>query len=187
MRVVQWIIGCIITVVIILAYISLYNGLVKAKTWVREAWIQVDIQLEIRNDLVPKLIETIKDYTKQEQEIVTQVIQLRNKLQQLPSENRLEKMQISNQLSEALNTIFSLRESYENLEFNENFKKIQEELATAENTLAYSRQLYNSSVTSHNIKLQALPSNLIGKLHGFEKIELLETPPEYRIIPKVTF
>ncbi len=183
----QWIIGFIITFVIVLAYISLYNGLVEALSWVREAWIQVEVQLEKRNDLVLKLIETIKDYTKQEDETFTQVIQLRNKVQQFPVENRLEKMHVSNQLSESIKTVFALSESYSNLKNNENFKKLQEKLAITENKLAYSRQLYNSSVTSYNIKLQALPSNLIAKLHGFKEIELLETPPEDKIIPKISF
>lgn len=112
---------------------------------------------------------------------------MRNELNQVSAKDRLEQMHVSNQLSESLKMIFALSESYPDLKANENFKHLQEELSVIENKIAYSRQLYNSSVTSDNIKLQTFPSDLIAKMNGFKEIELLETPSEDRVVPNVTF
>ena len=159
-----WIILGIIAVVIIWA-VSAYNGLVKLKNWVSEAAAQIDVQLGRRNDLIPNLVETVKGYAKHEQETLSQVIAMRNQL----------------------TTIFALSESYPDLKANTNFIKLQEELTNTENKIAYSRQLYNSSVAQYNIKIQMIPNNIIANFGGFTKEQMLEIPAEERAVPKVQF
>ena len=163
-----WIILGIIAVVIIWA-VSAYNGIVKLKNWVSEAAAQIDVQLGRRNDLIPNLVETVKGYAKHEQETLSQVIAMRN------------------QLSGTLKTIFALSESYPDLKANTNFIKLQEELTNTENKIAYSRQLYNSSVAQYNIKIQMIPNNIIANFGGFTKEQMLEIPAEERAVPKVQF
>lgn len=182
-----WIIVGIILVLFLISYVAIYNNLVKARMWVKEAWSQIDVQLKRRNDLIPNLIETVKGYAKHEQETFEKVIQMRNQLTQAPSENHEEQMQISNQLSDTLRTIFALSESYPDLKANQNFIQLQEELTSTENKIAYARQLYNSSVATYNIKLESFPSNIIANIHGFKSEHLLETPVEEKNVPKVSF
>ncbi|WP_034551348.1 LemA family protein [Carnobacterium funditum] len=177
----------IIIVIFLISYIAIYNNLVKARMWVKEAWSQIDVQLKRRNDLIPNLVETVKGYAKHEQETFEKVIQMRNQLTQVPTENREEQMQISNQLSDTLKTIFALSESYPDLKANQNFIQLQEELTSTENKIAYARQLYNSSVATFNIKLQSFPSNIVANMHGFKSEALLETPVEEKNVPKVSF
>ena len=180
-----WIILGIIAVVIIWA-VSAYNGLVKLKNWVSEAAAQIDVQLGRRNDLIPNLVETVKGYAKQE--TLSQVIAMRNQLTNMGSNASVqEKMDVSNQLSGTLKTIFALSESYPDLKANTNFIKLQEELTNTENKIAYSRQLYNSSVAQYNIKIQMIPNNIIANFGGFTKEQMLEIPTEAREVPKVQF
>lgn len=182
-----WIIVGIILALFLISYVTIYNNLVKARMWVKEAWSQIDVQLKRRNDLIPNLIETVKGYAKHEQETFEKVIQMRNQLTQVPIENHEEKMQISNQLSDTLKTIFALSESYPDLKANQNFIQLQEELTSTENKIAYARQLYNSSVATYNIKLGSFPSNIVANIHGFKSELLLETPVEEKNVPKVSF
>ena len=182
-----WIIVGIILALFLISYVTIYNNLVKARMWVKEAWSQIDVQLKRRNDLIPNLIETVKGYAKHEQETFEKVIQMRNQLTQVPIENHEEKMQISNQLSDTLKTIFALSESYPDLKANQNFIQLQEELTSTENKIAYARQLYNSSVATYNIKLGSFPSNIVANIHGFKSEPLLETPVEEKNVPKVSF
>ncbi len=182
-----WIILGIIAVVIIWG-VSAYNGIVKLKNWVSEAAAQIDVQLGRRNDLIPNLVETVKGYAKHEQETLSQVIAMRNQLTNMGSDASVqEKMDVSNQLSGSLKTIFALSESYPDLKANTNFIKLQEELTNTENKIAYSRQLYNSSVAQYNIKIQMVPNNIIANFGGFTKEQMLEIPAEERAVPKVQF
>ena len=96
-------------------------------------------------------------------------------------------MDVSNQLSGTLKTIFALSESYPDLKANTNFIQLQEELTNTENKIAYSRQLYNSSVAQYNIKIQMIPNNIIANIGGFTKEAMLEIPAEERAVPKVQF
>ena len=182
-----WIILGIIAVVIIWA-VSAYNGLVKLKNWVSEAAAQIDVQLGRRNDLIPNLVETVKGYAKHEQETLSQVIAMRNQLTNMGSNASVqEKMDVSNQLSGTLKTIFALSESYPDLKANDSFLNLQEELTNTENKISYARQLYNSSVARYNISIQSIPTNIIAGFGGFTKEEMLETPVEARKVPEVKF
>ncbi|PLS32646.1 hypothetical protein CYV26_12820 [Carnobacterium maltaromaticum] len=182
-----WIIGIIVIVLLVLFYSSIYNGLVKARVWVQEAWSQIDVQLKRRNDLIPNLVETVKGYAAHEKDTLTKVVEMRNQLTQVPAGNHEEAMQVSNQISDSLKTIFALSESYPDLKANQNFQQLQEELTATENKIAYSRQLYNSSVATYNIKIQAFPSNIVAGIHKFAEEKMLETPTEEKAVPKVSF
>lgn len=181
-----WII-LIIVVLVIAIYITAYNGLQRAKIYTEESWSQIDVQLKRRNDLIPNLVETVKGYAKHESETFEKVVQLRNQLTQIPADNHEETLNVSNEITDSLKTIFALSENYPDLKANENFLKLQEELTNTENKIAYSRQLYNSSAAQYDQRLLTFPSNIVAKIHGFKKVDYLETPQEEKEVPKVKF
>ncbi|PEG81480.1 MULTISPECIES: LemA family protein [unclassified Lactobacillus] len=181
-----WII-LIIIVLLVGIYIAIYNGLQKSRVFVDESWSQIDVQLKRRNDLIPNLVETTKGYAKHEKSTLEGVVKLRDQLVNVPQGDHEEAMKLSNQITDSLKSIFALAEAYPDLKANQNFLKLQEELTNTENKIAYSRQLYNSSVASYDQKLLTFPSNLIAKIHGFTKIDYLETPTEEKAVPKVKF
>ncbi|MDE7056091.1 MAG: LemA family protein [Lactobacillus sp.] len=181
-----WII-LIIVVLVITIYITAYNGLQRAKIYTEESWSQIDVQLKRRNDLIPNLVETVKGYAKHESETFEKVVQLRNQLTQIPADNHEETLKVSNEITDSLKTIFALSENYPDLKANENFLKLQEELTNTENKIAYSRQLYNSSAAQYDQRLLTFPSNIVAKIHGFKKVDYLETPQEEKEVPKVKF
>lgn len=181
-----WII-LIIIVLIVAIYITTYNGLQRSRVYVDEAWSQIDVQLKRRNDLIPNLVETTKGYAQHEKSTFENIVKLRDELTQVPQGNHEEAMELSNQLTDSLKSIFALAEAYPDLKANQNFLKLQEELTNTENKIAYSRQLYNSSVATYDQKLLTFPSNLIAKIHSFTKVNYLETPAEEKNVPKVKF
>ncbi|MBA1392463.1 LemA family protein [Lactobacillus sp. XV13L] len=181
-----WII-VIIAVLLIAIYITIYNGLQKAKVYTDESWSQIDVQLKRRNDLIPNLVETTKGYAKHEKETLENVVQLRNQLTNIPSGERAETLKVSNQISDALKSIFALSENYPDLKANQNFLKLQEELANTENKIAYSRQLYNSSAALYDQKLLTFPSNIVAGIHGFKKVDYLQTSEAEKEVPQVKF
>lgn len=181
-----WII-LIIIILLIAIYITIYNGLQKSRVYAQESWSQIDVQLKRRNDLIPNLVETTKGYAKHEKTTLEGVVKLRNQLVNLPKDSHEEAMKLSNQITDSLKSIFALAEAYPDLKANQNFLKLQEELTNTENKIAYSRQLYNSTVASYDQKLLTFPSNLVAKIHGFTKINYLETPQEEKNVPQVKF
>lgn len=177
----------VVLVILALIYISMYNGLQKAKVNTEESWSQIDVQLKRRNDLIPNLVETTKGYAKHEKETLAQVINLRNQLTELPADAHAQKMEVSNQLTDTLKSIFALAEAYPDLKANQEFTKLMEELTNTENKIAYSRQLFNSSAANFNQRLLTFPSNMVAKLHHFTKVDYLEVPTEEKEAPKVSF
>ena len=177
----------VVLVILALIYISMYNGLQKAKVNTEESWSQIDVQLKRRNDLIPNLVETTKGYAKHEKETLAQVINLRNQLTELPADAHAQKMEVSNQLTDTLKSIFPLAEAYPDLKANQEFTKLMEELTNTENKIAYSRQLFNSSAANFNQRLLTFPSNMVAKIHHFTKVDYLEVPTEEKEAPKVSF
>lgn len=177
----------VVLVILSLIYISMYNGLQKAKVNTEESWSQIDVQLKRRNDLIPNLVETTKGYAKHEKETLAQVINLRNQLTELPADAHAQKMEVSNQLTDTLKSIFALAEAYPDLKANQEFTKLMEELTNTENKIAYSRQLFNSSAANFNQRLLTFPSNMVAKIHHFTKVDYLEVPTEEKEAPKVSF
>ena len=181
-----WIIIAIIVVLVIFVITS-YNGLVKSRMQTKEAWSQIDVQLKRRNDLIPNLVETVKGYAKHESGTLEKVVALRNQLVNIPTSDHEEAIKLSNQITDSLKSIFALAENYPDLKANQNFMSLQEELTNTENKIAYSRQLYNSTVAMFNEKLLTFPSNLVAKIHGFKNMDYLQTPTEEKAVPKVKF
>ena len=175
-----------IVVIFVLAWVSAYNGLIKMRNWVEESWAQIDVQLKRRYDLIPNLVETVKGYAKHEEETLTKVVELRNKMGD-STLNRQDTMEVNDQLSGALKSMFALREAYPDLKANENFKMLQEELTQTENKIAYSRQLYNNTVMKYNTKIESIPTNIIAGIHNFEKRDMLEAKAEERENVRVSF
>ena len=164
-----WIVLAII-VIIVIAIIAMYNGLVSAKVKVDNAWSQIDVQLQRRFDLIPNFVETVKGYAAHESETLEKVTQLRTSWANAGTV--AEKAELDNQLSGALKTIMAVSESYPELKANQNFSELSEELRNTENKISFSRQFYNDSVTMYNQKLQLFPSNIIAGMFNFTPREL---------------
>ena len=166
----------IIAILIIFYVILMYNGLVTLKQRVKNAWSQIDVQLQRRFDLIPNLVETVKGYMEHENNVLTKVTELRTSWANASSVK--EKSDLDNELSGALKTIMAVSENYPDLKANQNFSQIQEELQNTENKIAFSRQFYNDVVTKYNTKLQVIPSNIIASIAKFTPEELFETENE---------
>ena len=176
-----------VILVLIAIYVVIYNGLVKSRMYTQEAWSQIDVQLKRRTDLIPNLVNTVKGYAKHEKSTLAEVISLRNQLTQVPSGDHQQAMAVSDQLTNSLKSIFALAESYPDLKANQEFGKLMEELTNTENKIAYSRQLFNSSAASYNMKLQQFPSNIIAGIHHFKDVEFLPVPEAEKTAPTVSF
>lgn len=169
-------IAIIIIVLIIVAIISIYNNLVRLRNNVKNAWSQIDVQLQRRFDLIPNLVETVKGYMDHESGVLTQVAELRTAW--AGAKTVAEKAELDNQLSGALKTIMAVSESYPDLKASSNFAELQEELKNTENKITYSRQFYNDSVTIYNTKLETIPTNIIAGLFHFMPEELFKVESE---------
>ena len=170
-----WVILAIV-VVLVLIIIKLYNDLVGLRQKVKNAWSQIDVQLQRRFDLIPNLVETVKGYMEHESDVLTKVTDLRTSWANADSVK--EKSQLDNELSGALKTIMAVSENYPDLKANQNFSQLQEELQNTENKISFSRQFYNDITTKYNIKLQVVPSNIIASLFHFKPEELFEAENE---------
>lgn len=169
-------IALIIIVVLIVVVIALYNGLVVARQKVRNAWSQIDVQLQRRFDLIPNLVESVKGYMAHEKGVLTQVTELRTSWTKAQSVG--EKAKLDNQLSDTLKTIMALSENYPDLKASQNFSELQEELRATENKISFSRQFYNDSVTMYNTKLEVVPTNIIASMFHFKPEELFVAESE---------
>lgn len=175
-----------IIVVLIIAVISMYNGLVSSRIRVDNAWSQIDVQLQRRFDLIPNFVETVKGYASHEKETFEKITNLRTSW---ASANTVtEKANLDNQLSDALKTIMAVSENYPDLKANQNFSELSEELRNTENKISFSRQFYNDTVTRYNEKLQVFPSNIIAGMFNFTPRDLFKTEnDEIRKNVKVDF
>lgn len=180
-----WIILAIV-VILVIAIISMYNGLVSSRVKVDNAWSQIDVQLQRRFDLIPNLVDTVKGYMAHESSVLEKVTELRTSWAN--AKTVAEKMEISNQLSDTLKTIMAVSENYPDLKANQNFMSLQEELTNTENKISYSRQFYNDTVTRYNTMLETFPSNLVASMFHFEAEKLFEVDnPSARQNVKVDF
>jgi len=163
-----WIVLAVIAVAIG-AIIAMYNGLIRLKVRVDEAWSDIDVQLKRRYDLIPNLVETVKGYASHEQGTLQKVVEARAAAMQ--AGNTAEKAKTENMLSDTLKSIFALAENYPDLKANQNFLELQKELSDTENKIQASRRFYNGNVRDFNTKLQVFPTNIIGNMLGFKDRE----------------
>jgi len=177
-----------IVVVLLIPFIMTYNGLVRRRNQVKNAWAQIDVQLKRRYDLIPNLMETVKGYMKHERETLEAVTNARNLAQQAASSGAGARAKAEGELSSALSRLLVVVENYPDLKANQNFLALQEELTSTENKISFSRQYYNDSVLRYNNQTQMFPSNLIANITGFRASEFFEvTVAAEREAPKVSF
>ena len=179
----SWIIWAIVAVVV-LFIIYIYNSLIRLRMRVNNAWSQIDVQLKRRFDLIPNLINAVKGYMKHEKGVLEEVTKARTSLM---SGSMKDKAKASNQITDALKSIFAVAENYPQLKANENFKMLQEELSGTESKIAYARQFYNDSVMGYNEAIQVFPKNLFAKLFGFQGREFFEADKKEKDNVKVDF
>ena len=165
-----------LVVLFVLALIVIYNGLVRQRNRIDNAWSQIDVQLKRRYDLIPNLVETVKGYAAHERQVFENVTQARANA--INAQGPAQQAEAENVLSGALKSLFAVAEAYPDLKANQNFLSLQEELTSTEDRVAYARQFYNDSVLSYNNKLQTFPRNVIAGMFNFEKREYFEGEPE---------
>jgi LemA protein len=179
-----WIIIIIIIVLLILWLIGIFNRLVGKRNQVKNAWSQIDVQLQRRYDLIPNLIETVKGYMTYEKGTLEAVVAARS--QAVSAREAIEKqggptegsikglLQAESVLKGAMGNFFALAENYPQLRASENMQRLQEELSSTENKIAFARQAYNDQVMSYNTAQQVFPANLFAAAFGHHAAELYE-------------
>lgn len=178
--------GIIIAIAVYAIYI--YNGLVKARQMVREAWSGIDVQLKRRANLIPNLLETVKGYASHEKETLEDVIAMRNKAQAVASGDVEGRAIAENMLGAALGKLFALSESYPDLKANENFLDLQNSLEALEDEIQMARRYYNGAARALNVQVESFPSNLVANTFKFEQANYYEVEDEAdRAVPKVDF
>lgn len=166
----------LIILAIILAIFMMYNSLIRLKQRVKNAWSQIDVQLQRRFDLIPNLVETVKGYMQHEEGVLTKVTELRSSWTNATTVG--EKANLSNELSNTLKSIMAISENYPDLKASQNFSELQEELQNTENKISFSRQFYNDTVTRYNTQIQVIPYNLIAGMLHFTEEELFKVDNE---------
>jgi len=182
MEIFGWVLVAIILGVPLLGVVF-YNRLVGLNNQVKNAWRQIDVQLKRRHDLIPNLVEVVKDYMSYEQETLQKVIQARN--QAVSAHSPEEAIAAEGMLGGALGKLFALMENYPDLKANENVARLMEELSATENKISFSRQFYNDSVMALNNGVQSFPSNILAGMFGFREATYFEVPETETAVPKV--
>ena len=180
-----WIIVAVIGVALVVGFV-LYNGLVRRRNEVDNAWSQIDVQLKRRLDLIPNLVETVKGYAAHERVALEAVIAARSNAMGAGNTPH-EQAAADNQLSGALRQLFALAEAYPDLKANQGFVSLQEELANTESRIAYARQFYSDAVLAYNTAIQAVPGVIVARVFGFTQREYFEAEEAAREVPRVQF
>ncbi|HLM84217.1 MAG TPA: LemA family protein, partial [Candidatus Bathyarchaeia archaeon] len=161
---IMWILLAII-VVIVFWVIAIYNGLVRLKNRVDEAWSDIDVQLKRRYDLIPNLVNTVKGYAAHEKEVFEKVTEARTRA--MGAQSAADKAQAENALSQTLKSLFAVAEAYPDLKANQNFLELQRELTDTEDKIQAARRFYNGNVRDFNTKIQVFPNNMIAGSLGY--------------------
>lgn len=177
--------------------VAIYNKLVNLRNRVKNAFSQIDVQLTRRYDLIPNLVESVKGYMKHERDTLEEVIEARNRAfsglkdaagDPADAEKIRALAQADKSLSASLGKLFALAEAYPDLKANENMMKLQEELATTENKVAFARQAFNDAVMAYNTGRETFPNTIVAGMFNFDPSEHLEIGTEAaREAPKVSF
>ncbi|NLX69336.1 MAG: LemA family protein [Clostridiales bacterium] len=178
------VVGIVIVFVLLLVWvISSYNGLVAKNETVETAWSQIDNQLQRRNDLIPNLVATVKQYAAHESEVFAQVSEARSKLAGATTVEDVA--QADAEVTSALSRLLAIVENYPELKANENFIQLQDELAGTENRIAVARRDYNEAARSYNTTIRRFPTNIIAGMFGFERAQYFEASEDARQAPDV--
>jgi len=165
--------------------VLVFNGLIRLRNRVDEAWSDIEVQMKRRYDLIPNLVNAVKGYAKHEKSVFTDVTKARNAA--INAGNPEEQAKAENMLSSTLKSLFAVSEAYPELKANENFMHLQQELVDAEDKIQSSRRFYNGNVRDFNTKLQLFPNNLIGGILGFKKYDFFDAPEDVSKAPEVKF
>ena len=179
------VIAGVIVVLLVLFLILMYNRLVGLRNKAENAWAQIDVQLKRRYDLIPNLVEAVRGYAAHERQTLEAVTQARANA--LNAQGAVAQAEAENMLTGALKSLFAVAEAYPDLKANQNFAALQDELATTENRIAYSRQYYNDAVQTYNTAIQTVPANFVAGMFGFRDREYFTAPEEERGPVRVQF
>lgn len=174
-----------VIVVILIAIIGIYNGLVRARLRVEEAWSQIDVQLKRRHDLIPNLVNAVRGYMEFEQETLTAVTNARAAAVSAGAQGPAAAASAENMLTGTLRSLFAVVENYPELKANENVLALQEELTTTENRISFARQHYNATTRDYNTSIETFPNALIARQFGFTRREFFEAEPGAEAVPEV--
>ena len=171
--------------ILVLALVAMYNGLVRGRLRVREAWSGIDVQLKRRSSLIPNLVETVKGYAAHERETFENVTRARSMLDSAGTAQQAA--QANNMLTQALRSLFAVAEAYPDLKANQNFLQLQGELSDVEEKIAYARQFYNRNVLSYNTSIATFPAVMMANMLGFLSEEFFEADEGSREDVNVSF
>ena len=174
----------IIALLAVLAVMS-YNGFVKTRNQIEEAFSTMDVYMKKRFDLIPNLVETVKGYASHEKGTFESVTKARTAIQEASTVE--DRMEAENMLTGTLRTLFAVAEAYPELKANENFMDLQGQLQTVEVDIANSRKYYNATVKEYNTKTEMFPSNIIANIFGFKRKPMFEVEEAERQNVKVEF
>jgi len=160
-----------------------YNLFVSLRNRIQNAWKQIDVQLKRRHDLIPNLVESVKGYMKYEQETLTKVMEARSRA--VSSTGVKASAEAENVLTQTLGKIFALMENYPELKANQNVLRLQEELTTTENQIAFARQYYNDLVMRFNMQQEVFPASLVAGFFNFKQSEFFNVAEAEKAVPRV--
>ena len=174
-----------IVAVLVIAYISIYNGIVTARNRCDNAWQTIDAQLQRRSDLIPNLVETVKAFAGHESDVFESVSAARASMNAASTPEA--KMAANEQLSGALTRLFAVAEAYPQLKSDANFLALQNDLTDTENKVSYARMSFNDTVLKYNNAIQTFPGSLVAGMAGFQPLNGFVADVEARDVPKVQF
>lgn len=174
-----------VLVLLVIWYFSTYNSLISLRNRKDDQFSQIDVQLKRRADLIPNLVETVKGYAKHESKTLEDVIKARNTYTTAHTVD--EKVKASGEITNALNKLFALSESYPDLKANTNFMSLQNDLKDTEDKISMARQFYNDTVLTYNNKVERVPSNIVANMGGFKKGEFFQIDEKEKEAPTVKF
>ncbi|GAB4250911.1 MAG: LemA family protein [Acidobacteriota bacterium] len=175
----------VVGLIVVVSLIGTYNRLVTMEETVDGAWAQVETVLQRRYDLIPNLVNTVKGYAQQEQQVFTEVTRLRSQWGQAQTVE--EKARVAGSLEGALSRLLLVVERYPELKSNQNFMALQDELAGTENRIAVERRRYNEAVRAYNTAIRRFPTNLVAALFGFTEKPYFEAAEGAETAPRVEF
>ncbi|HSP54915.1 MAG TPA: LemA family protein [Dehalococcoidia bacterium] len=175
----------VVLVILGLMLVGMYNGLIRGRNRVREAWSGIDVQLKRRASLVPNLVETVRGYAEHERETFEEVTRARSAVEQAGTV--ADAAQANNMLTGALRHLFAVAENYPQLQAAEGFRQLQTELSDIEEKIAFARQFYNTNVLDYNNRIATVPTVFIANMFGFKAEEFFQAEEEAREDVKVDF
>lgn len=164
----------VLVLLVLVTAVWLYNRLVRSRNQVSEAWAGIDVQLQLRSELVPNLVQTVKGYAAHESDVLEGVVRVRSGGSSSGAEDIATRAEQESQLSRSLGRLFALAEAYPDLKASEGFQQLHSSLVDIEDQLQYARRYYNGAVRDNNILVEAFPSNLIANMFKFQQAEYFE-------------